>query len=69
MCMAEVAQSEKGESNSELALECDGCGAHVDKLFQRNLCKTCLVQSFRGVVQVIDYYRAGGGGSEPAPHS
>jgi rRNA maturation endonuclease Nob1 len=67
MCMAEVAQSEKGESNSELALRCDGCGTHVDKLYQRNLCKPCLVRSFRGVVEVIDYYRAGGGGPAPAP--
>lgn len=67
MCMAEVAQSKKDESNSELAIVCGGCGAHVDKLYQRDLCKSCLVQSFRGVVEVIDYYRAGGEGSAPTP--
>lgn len=66
MCMAEVERSNKGDSSLELVNKCTGCGARVDKLYQRELCKSCLVQSFKSVVQVIDYYRAGGGGESSA---
>jgi hypothetical protein len=65
MCMAEVAQSEMGEPHPEPGCRCSACGALVDKLYQREMCKSCLVQSFQQVVRVIDYYR--GGGANPSP--
>lgn len=63
MCMAEVAQSENEEPGSEIGIRCGECGTLVDKTYQRGLCKPCLVHSFKNVVEVIDYYRAGGGES------
>ncbi len=62
MCMAEVAQADGGESNTELAKRCSSCGTLVDKLYQNDMCKGCLMHSFQRVIKVIDHYRAGHSG-------
>ncbi len=36
---------------------CKNCGSSVDKLYQHDTCKNCLVQSFKTVVKMIDNYR------------
>ncbi len=61
--MAEVAQSEKEEPGAGIGIRSTECGTHVEKVYQRGVCKSCLVQSFKTVVPVIDYYRSGGGDS------
>lgn len=35
---------------------CSGCGKRV-QLFQQNLCKSCLTQSFKKLVKIIDSVR------------
>lgn len=41
-------------------LTCRGCGCTVDRLYQNDTCKPCLIKSFAKCISMIDYYRAGG---------
>jgi hypothetical protein len=38
-------------------LQCSGCKKHVEKLYQQNLCKTCLSITFKRLIKVIDSVR------------
>ena len=42
-------------------LTCRECGSKVEKLYQNDTCKPCLVKSFSESRSLIDHYRAGGG--------
>lgn len=55
----------KDESEPERGLRCQSCGEVVDKVFQYDMCKPCLLQSFQRLTRVIDYYRAGNTGGGP----
>jgi rRNA maturation endonuclease Nob1 len=37
--------------------KCSGCNIETSKLFQNNLCKSCLSQTFKRLVKVIDSVR------------
>lgn len=37
---------------------CSICGRIVDKVYQNNVCKPCLLQEFRGYIRVIDDFQA-----------
>ena len=45
-------------SANELNHKCKGCQSLVDKLYQRDLCKPCLVQSISGLRDFINLHRA-----------
>ncbi len=41
-------------------LTCRECGSTVDKLYQNDTCKPCLLKSFSKCINMIDFYRNGG---------
>ena len=47
------------ETISKDAKECSVCGRYVDKVFQQDACKDCLVKSFSKHIQMINEFRAG----------
>ena len=47
---------EKG--SVQKSTHCQACGLFVDKLYQNNMCKPCLKNSFEKLVRMIDRYRS-----------
>lgn len=45
------------EDGSPEKKQCSSCGRYVSKLYQQNMCKACLVDSFSRLRTVIDNYR------------
>ncbi|MBE7410503.1 MAG: hypothetical protein L6Q54_09815 [Leptospiraceae bacterium] len=43
--------------DSTVLCMCAGCGKNVEKVYQNNLCKTCLTGIFKRLVTVIDSVR------------
>jgi len=39
--------------------KCRACGQMVEKVYQQDMCKPCLVKSFKNIVKFIDNYRSG----------
>lgn len=42
-------------------LTCRECGSIVDKLYQNDTCRGCLMKSFTRCIDMINQYRSGGG--------
>ncbi len=52
-----VEAQEKHKTEEAKQLRCRVCEKHVDKLFQHNTCKSCLVKSFGKYIKMINESR------------
>ena len=50
--------------STEEGLTCRECGTIVDKLYQNDTCKPCLIKSFSKCIEVINVYRDPRGGRQ-----
>jgi protein-arginine kinase activator protein McsA len=48
---------EKTEQSMQKKQSCAQCGETSDKLYQHNLCKECLKQSFQRLIPMINEFR------------
>ncbi len=55
--MKKTKQTIKEESKTNQKYICTSCNENVQKLYQDNLCKPCLVKLFKKLTPLIDHYR------------
>lgn len=44
-------------SQGRVLHKCAACGSMVEKVYQHNFCKECILKSFKKMKPFIDYYR------------
>lgn len=55
--MVEAEEGPAADQRSEPGSRCKACGKAVDKLYQNDSCRNCLVHSFGKYINMINHFR------------